>query len=252
MRVERPSSLRCGAIFTATAFLLGACASVPAPHGHGAGANDPLEPLNRGTFALNQAIDTAVMKPIAMAYRDDTAPPVRSGVSHVLANLREPSTFVNDVLQARPCQAMESLTRFTINSTIGLAGIIDVARDRFALADHNNDFGLTLAHWGVAEGPYLVLPVLGPSNFRDTTGFAVEWFADPVDLVFSATSVAYLSFVRMGTEVVDTRADMLSDLDSLEAGALDKYAAYRSAARQSRIHEARVVPCDLDAGKKPR
>lgn len=237
------------------ALAMSGCATVSSP-GSDTGSmqtrRDPLEQLNRNTFAFNQAIDAAVIKPLAKGYNAAAPKPVRRGISNALANLREPYTFVNDVLQARPCHAAQALSRFALNSSIGVAGFADVAQERFGLSRHSNDFGLTFASWGMEEGPYLVLPVLGPSNFRDTSGTVLAWFAEPMDLAFSAAGVGYLSFVRTGAEELSTRSDIASDLDQLDAASLDKYAAYRSAARQSRARDARLPACALGDGRRPR
>lgn len=139
--------------------------------------NDPLEPLNRGVFFVNRALDTMFIAPISEFYRYLVPWPIRQVVRNGLANLREPVTLANDVLQGNMGRAGDTASRFLLNSTVGLAGAFDVATD-FGHPRQREGFEDTFAVWGAGEGPFLMLPLLGPSNVRDTVGYVADWFAD--------------------------------------------------------------------------
>lgn len=141
---------------------------------------DPLESWNRGVYAFNEGADRVVLKPAADTYRAVTNKPVRKRVSNFLTNLNQPVVFVNAVLQGKPEAAFDTLTRFTVNSTVGIGGLFDPASGAGVPA-HREDFGQTLGVWGVGEGPYLMLPLLGPSNLRDTVGGGVDRAFDPIN-----------------------------------------------------------------------
>ena len=125
--------------------------------------NDPLEPTNRVLYAINNGLDTVILRPVALAYRNVVPEPVRTGIHNVLSNLGTPVQLGNDILEAKPRRAGDTTMRFLINTTIGVVGIFDVAKE-LGYPNHDNDFGMTLALWGVPEGPFLFLPVLGPSR----------------------------------------------------------------------------------------
>ncbi|NBC20023.1 MAG: VacJ family lipoprotein [Alphaproteobacteria bacterium] len=163
-----------GIVFTASA---GGCASTGAGGGE---VNDPLEPLNRRVFAFNEAADRAVIGPAADAYVAVTPGFARTGVSNAVSNLNSPVVFANDVLQGEPERAAETFYRFLVNSTLGVLGLFDPAAE-FGVEGHSEDFGQTLAVWGVGEGPFLVLPLMGPSNLRDASGRGVDAFIDPLN-----------------------------------------------------------------------
>ena len=223
------------------AFLTG-CATPPTDPADKAdflALNDPLEPTNRAIFQFNLAVDKAVLKPVALGYRAIVPEEGRRGVHNFLGNLRTPLVFANDVLQAEQQRAGTTLVRFVVNSTVGIFGIFDVAGKYMNMPGHDEDFGQTLAVWGVPDGPYLMLPLLGPSNPRDATGEAVQWFADPVDIYLSNTDREWLSWTRLGFETVDRRVDLLDTLDNIERTSLDYYASIRSIYRQKRLDEIR-------------
>ncbi len=199
--------------------------------------NDPAEPFNRAMYDVHQAIDRAVLKPVARGYQAVVPEPLRVGVRNVLGNLRTPVILVNDMLQGEPRRAGDTLGRFVINSTIGLGGIFDVAANRFGVSGHSEDFGQTFARWGIDEGPYLFIPVLGPSNPRDLTGFGAGIAADPLTWFGQGVAVQALTSSRAGMTVVDTREGLLDPLDQLERGSLDPYATLRSIYRQRRQAE---------------
>jgi phospholipid-binding lipoprotein MlaA len=239
MRLTRPAVLL---LLLAAAASLGACATRPPAGDPDAVAefrqnNDPIEPFNRGAFRVHQAIDHNVLAPVARGYRAVVPAPVRTGVRNVLANLRSPVVLANDVLQGEPRRAGDTLGRFVVNSTLGVGGIFDVAGNRLGVRGHTEDFGQTFAKWGVGEGPYLFIPVLGPSNPRDLTGFGLGIAADPLTWVGGGTAVDALYGTRAGATVVDTREDLLDTTEDVERTSLDPYATYRSAYRQRRRAE---------------
>ena len=216
---------------------LAACATVPtdpteleAYHE----ANDPLEPMNRYFFELNNALDELVLKPFAGWYYIGLPNFAQDGIRNALDNLKTPVILANDLFQGDLDRAGTTLGRFLINSTLGLAGLIDVA-EMFGLEQHYEDFGQTLAVWGTGEGPYLVLPLIGPSNPRDATGRVVDNFLDPMTyLAFEYDWAQTANFARAGLDVVDTRARNLRTLDEIKSGAIDYYATIRSLYRQQR------------------
>ena len=205
--------------------------------------NDPIEPWNRAMYDVHQAIDTVVLRPVAVAYRAVVPPPVRTGVSNVLSNLRSPVILLNDALQGETQRFGTTLGRFLVNTTLGLGGIIDVAED-LGLPPHTEDFGQTFAMAGVEEGPYLFVPLLGPSNPRDLLGFAAGIAADPFTwLTFGNRDLAdTLAYIRLGTTVVSTRESLLDTLDDVQRTSLDPYATLRSAYRQQRAREIANTP----------
>jgi phospholipid-binding lipoprotein MlaA len=225
------------------ALALGACATRPDPNDPEAVAefqatNDPLEPLNRAMFVVNDGLDTLVLRPAAEAYRIVIAPEIRDAIRNVLANLRTPVILVNDVLQGETQRAGTTLGRFVINTTIGIGGIMDRAKD-FGLLGHTEDFGQTLAVWGAPEGPYLFIPVIGPSNPRDLTGAGVDIAANPLTWISGNETWDAVMISRTALTALDTREGLIEPLDALRAGSLDPYAALRSAYRQRRAHEIR-------------
>ena len=220
---------------------LAACATPP--EGPGASAefaetNDPFEPLNRAVFDFNFAVDRVLLRPVAIAYRDVIPKPGRDGVRNFLDNLETPVVLANDVLQGSADRAGTTVGRFAINSTIGIAGLLDVAQG-FGLKGHDEDFGQTLGVWGFPEGPYLVLPLLGPSPPRDSLGLVVDYFIDPLTYVFDNNDVEWLSFVRYGVRAVDSRSRNIAALDEIERSSIDFYATIRSLYRQRRADEIR-------------
>lgn len=223
--------------------LLAGCATAPDPGSPEAVAefqrlNDPIEPFNRAVFAFNQAIDKAIIKPLATLYRDYMPRVVQEAVTNVLANLRTPVVLANDVLQGNPERAGNTLGRFFVNTTVGLGGIADVAAE-MGVARHAEDFGQTLAVWGAGEGPYLVLPIFGPSNPRDLTGLVADFFTDPLNWYAANTGREWITFAHAGTTAMDSRSRHMKALDDLERTSLDYYAAIRSLYRQRRADEIR-------------
>ena len=238
----RPLPLRLLAPLAIAASLLSACASVPPVTDREAydeyrTNNDPLEPLNRSIFAFNNAVDSVTLRPAAQAYRAVVPPPVRTGIRNALGNLRAPTILLNDVLQGEITRAGRTASRFLINSTLGLGGLIDVAEWQFGIPGHNEDFGQTLAVWGLGEGPYLFLPLLGPSNPRDLAGTAVDTVASPWFWFGQGEVVQALRWTRFGLTVLDAREGVLDVLDEVMRSSLDPYSTIRSGYRQRRVND---------------
>ena len=190
---------------------------------------DPLEPLNRAVFRLNDAVDGAVIRPVAKGYRRAVPGILRTGISNFFSNLEDVWISVNDVLQGKFQQGTEDFTRFLFNSTFGVAGAFDFASD-LGLPKHNEDFGQTLGRWGVGSGAYLVLPILGPSTIRDGFGLVLDTQAD---LVFQIGGVPVHNSLY-GTRAISTRANLLDASSVIDEAALDKYAFVRDAWLQRR------------------
>jgi len=211
--------------------LLGACASGPTAH-----PSDPLEPLNRSVDRFNTAIDEAALKPLATAYQKHTPDPVRTGVRNFFGNLGDLWSVVNNLLQFKPKQALETSGRVAVNTVFGLFGVIDVASD-MNLERNMEDLGQTLGYWAVPPGPYLVLPLWGPSTVRDATGTVVELVAgDPVIQIHDPWTFGGV----FGLRVVDRRAAYLQAGEMLNEVALDKYTFTRQVwlqKRRSDVHD---------------
>ena len=202
--------------------------------------NDPLEGLNRGIFEFNRVLDGLLIKPVAQIYRGVLPQQAQDSVRSFLRNLRSPAILVNDVLQGDMDRAGTTISRFLVNTTLGIGGLFDFAADHLDIPYHDEDFGQTLAVWGVGEGPYLVLPILGPSNPRDVVGVASEWFLDPINLYFTnVRDDDWVPWARAIPRGIDARARSIDALDELERTSLDYYAAIRSLYRQSRDNEIR-------------
>jgi phospholipid-binding lipoprotein MlaA len=197
---------------------------------------DPLEGLNRGIYKFNDTVDKAAIKPVAGAYKAVLPSPVRSGVNNFFSNLSTVVTVINDMLQFKVDKAMDDAGRFAINTTFGVAGLIDWA-SMDGIEKRNEDFGQTLGYWGIGDGAYLVLPFLGPSTIRDTAGLVVDSaFFDPIGYVDDARDRNQLLL----TKFIDTRAQYLPGSDLLDEAALDPYVFVRDAYFQRRhnmIHD---------------
>jgi phospholipid-binding lipoprotein MlaA len=203
---------------------------------------DPLETPNRFLFALNKTLDTFILRPVAVTYRDLTPNGVQRGTRNVLNNLGEPVTAFNELAQGEATRAVQTVARFLINSTIGILGIFDVAKD-FGLPHTKEDFGQTIGVWAKAPpedgGPYLVLPLVGPSNARDAVGLLVDYLVDPFRIAAEHFDVEWLLYARGGLEAVDGRSRTLQALDDLEKNSVDYYSAVRSAYTQRRAAQIR-------------
>jgi phospholipid-binding lipoprotein MlaA len=222
-------------LVVAAALLLAACANDPGTTGSnsaGAAQNDPYESTNRKVFDFDNKVDDAVLLPTAKAYVAVVPKPARDGLHNVLLNLDLPITFANDILQGNPASAAQTFARFTMNSTFGVGGLFDVASDA-GIPPHEEDFGITLGKWGVGEGPYLVLPFLGPDPPRDATGQVVDIFLDPTTYI-SLRDHFWYSVARNGLEIIDLRSRNIGTLEGLERESIDYYASVRSLYRQHR------------------
>jgi len=209
------------------------------------GVNDPLEPINRGVFWFNEAVDVALIKPAAQIYKAIVPDPAQRGVRNVLQNLRAPLDFTNQMLQGDFEAAETVVERFAINTTIGLGGLMDVASG-YGLPYEYESFDQTLAVWGVPEGPYLVLPLLGSSSLRDGPALLAETLADPVRLYAQEQDAAWFNWTRTGLTVVDTRAQYIDVIEDLQRNSFDYYAAMRSLYRQRRDGWIRDGAADVD------
>lgn len=241
-RVSSTGKFRRFAIVLAAFAALSACATAPQGDPEALAEfqkiNDPAEPFNRDVFDFNKGLDDVLLKPVTGAYRAVAPEPVRDGVHNFLNNLRTPVILANDVLQGEFLRARDTLVRFLINSTIGVLGFSDQAT-KFGFEFHNEDFGQTLAVWGVEEGPYVMLPLLGPSNPRDAIGKVVDFFFDPINYWAANTDRQYVTISRTVVSGIDARSQIWDILNDLERSSIDFYAAIRSLYRQSRADSIR-------------
>lgn len=202
--------------------------------------NDPFEPVNRAVFNANDAIDMAILKPLAEGYRAVLPQFVRDRIRAFVDNLQEPRIFANNLLQGRVDAAGITFARFYVNTLLGLAGLFDVASSR-DLPRQTGDFGETLYFWGADSGPYLVLPLFGPSNVRDSFGLAVDLYTTPPAHLFAGTTGLWVNAGVYTVSGFDLRARNIETLDQIKANALDYYAQFRSIARQYREGRLRAA-----------
>jgi phospholipid-binding lipoprotein MlaA len=211
----------------------GGCATPPRAGAAGARNNpgDPLEPLNRTVYRFNDTLDRNIAVPAAKAYVKITPSPIRTAIKNFFSNIGDIGNFANNLLQGNITAGVEDLIRVGMNSTFGIGGLIDFA-SQAQIPRNDQDFGLTLGHWGVPAGPYLVLPLFGPSTVRDAAGRAVDIeLLDPTGfLPFDARAVLF------GVNIVNVRAQYLGATDLLAEAALDKYTFERDAYLQRRQH----------------
>lgn len=220
-------------------FLLTGCASTSADQ------SDPFESFNRSMFAVNQGLDKVVLKPTAQVY-SVLPQPIKMGVGNVLSNLSLPVTFFNETMQGEASSAGSTLLRFSINSTVGLAGIFDVATG-LGIKHSREDFGQTLGVYGVGSGPYIFLPILGPGNPRDLLGRAGDAVINPV---YWAGSNDDEDDIRLGVTLISgihARENALELLEELENTSVDYYATVRSLYIQNRESEIKNGTTDIDA-----
>ena len=223
---------------------VGGCATSNSPEA--IAQNDPYEPTNRAVFDFDVKVDHAVATPVAKFYRSALPQPAREGIHNALDNLNSPVVLVNDVLQGDRDKAGDTFGRFMINSTIGVAGLIDVAA-KMGIPDHPNDFGITLGKWGAGEGYYLVMPFVGPKPPRDLIGEGVDVAFDPLTYMKWNNSTLYM-MVRAGLGVLDTRAANIDAVAAIERSSIDFYATTRSLYRQNRaaqINDGKATDQDL-------
>ncbi len=215
--------------------------------GPNANPHDPLEPFNRGVFTFNDAADRALFKPAATIYRDVTPALIRAGVTNFFGNLDDAWSFVNSALQAKGEAAARNFMRFSVNTVLGLGGILDIASE-MRIERQREDFGQTLGRWGIAPGPYLVLPLLGPSTLRDTLALPVDFKGDIVTNIDHIPTRNALKVL----DLLDTRTGLLSVTSALDEVALDKYSFTRDAFLQRRANSVfDGNPPDEGADAKP-
>jgi len=210
---------------------------------------DPLEPFNRAIFEFNNVADKIILEPVAKGYRNLPSP-VQSGISNFLSNLRMPLVIVNQLLQGQGGNAVESTGRFLVNTTVGVFGFGDVA-DKIGLEEKDEDYGQTLAIWGVGDGFYIVLPIFGPSNLRDTAGLLLTATTDPVNAYAVSEGEGWVVPVRTTINAIDRRSKIIDEVNALRNNSIDYYAAVRSSYYQNRkaailnIDDSELTPLPL-------
>jgi len=218
------------AAFVALILLLSLAGCATSPDNHE--TRDPLERYNRVMYAFNEKVDTYALKPLAKGYQAVTPAFVDRGVTNFFNNLDDVTNLINNLLQLKPAAALSDLGRITINSSLGLFGLVDVAT-AFQLEKHDEDFGQTLGYWGVSSGPYLVLPFWGPSTVRDTFGLGGDYFTEPYTYIEDQRT----RYALFSLEAIDTRADLLAASRILERSTFDPYAFLRDAYLQQRRNQ---------------
>lgn len=240
---SRATKMFLSGMLASTALSLGACSNSPqsaspALDEHAQGPNDPLEKGNRVIWAVDVKLGDYILTPVAKKYRDYVPAPIRKGVTNVLHNLESPVILLNDGLQGNGARAGDTFARIWLNTICGLGGIIDVGAASH-IPFHEADFGQTLGVWGVGPGPYLVLPLLGPSDPRDLTGKVADSFADPLGYGLRGSGIkTEFSIAQNGADVINGQSQRINDMDELRRSSLDFYAAVRSLYQQ---HRAGVV-----------
>ena len=225
---KKQTNVRSAIAAAVAAAMLAGCATSGNP-------KDPIEGVNRAVFSFNEAVDKAVIKPVAQGYEYVTPQPVQTGVLNFFSNIADVWISVNNLVQGKPADALSDVGRVVVNTTVGILGLFDVATG-MGLEKHEEDFGQTLGRWGVGDGAYLVLPIFGPRTLRDTGGLVVDIFGDPI-LYIDSSEVRYTA---VGVRAVSDRASFLKAESAIDAAALDKYAYVRDAylqRRQSLIHD---------------
>ncbi len=218
-------------------FLSGVCGVATAADGIATG--DPWEGYNRRVYVFNDTLDRKIIKPVARTYSDYTPKPVKTGITNVFSNANDPFVTLNALLQGKFRQAGSDLGRFLVNSTVGVGGLVDWASG-WGMPKHQEDFGQTLGYWGVRQGPYVMLPILGASTLRDTGGFLVDTAANPV--FYFAPAAATIP--SGGVNAVDQRANLLKTDNVVQEAALDRYQFVREAYLQKRdnlVHDGNTA-----------
>ncbi len=232
--------LRRTCLAVAATLIVAGCATPPTDPAARAAfdeANDPLEPMNRHVFEFNRVLDGLLFKNVAEFYRIVVPEPVRKSIHNVIVNLNEPVVFANNLLQAKIERGSTTFARFAVNSTVGLAGLFDVATE-MGLKEQTGDFGQTLYSWGIEDGgPYLVLPILGPTNPRDGIGMGVDSYIDPWRYISSDVGISHFMWTRFVMDGLDKRVKAGPELEEIERNSVDYYASLRSLFRQNRAKE---------------
>ena len=242
---HRPLPLLLGRLALAVLVMsaLSACATRPADPAARAAFdenNDRLEPFNRSMMKADDSLQKVLVRPVLKTYRAVVPEPGRKGILNFMHNLHSPVTFVHDVLQAQPKRAGQTLSRLVLNTTIGFFGFFDVAQ-KLGIPYHSEDFGQTLATWGVGEGSFIYVPLFGPNTIRDGLGLAVDTFlVDPLAWYDRGRhSEGWIAWADLGVLYVSIMDDNRDALDELKKSSIDYYAALRSAYRQQRGSEIR-------------
>jgi len=237
MTIRTPQYFRSAALALGVTLMLAGCA--------GPNPRDPYEGFNRAMFTFNDTVDTYALKPVATVYKDVTPSFVQTGVNNFFGNLADAWTAINNLLQGKGEAGMSDVTRFALNSTLGVVGLFDIASEA-GLPKHKEDFGQTLGVWGVDSGPYLMLPLLGPSTVRDTVALPAD-FAGDIWKYKDPTNVRNIGVVL---RVVDQRANLLDAGSLLEDAALDRYEFIRDGYMQRRESQVHPDGNPRDQGKK--
>ena len=244
------ASGRFGLAATLMVSVLSGCAKPPPASDPAAVAdyratNDPLEPTNRFFYNVSiNDIDPYTLKPVAQAYVYVVPRPVRAGIHNMLVDYGQPVTFLNGVMEGKPRRAGDSFMRFLLNTTVGVAGFFDVAKE-LGYAQNDSSGELTLAYYGIPAGPYLFLPVVGPSSPRDAAGeYGLDTALSPFTYVPRGYGLLTLNWAVYGMGVIDGRSLVLHDLDQLQKTALDPYASIRSAYRQQKDAQLKALRAD--------
>lgn len=227
---------------------LGACSTPPPAQDVEAveefnAANDPVEPMNRKLYDISGGINQVLLGPLGYGYRWVVPSQVRNGIHHALDNASSPVDFANHLLQGKPCRAADTLLRFVINTTFGLGGLIDAAQ-KMRIPAQTTDFGITLGRWGVPEGPYLYVLLLGPSNPRDLVGSGVDLAADPWSWIVAGKVFDDIDWIRLGMHATDSSERWLDEVQRIKRTSLDPYVTYRSVYRGHRAFAVEMARAD--------
>jgi len=228
---------RVKALALAGAMALGGCATTDPDF---ADPRDPIEGFNRAVYSFNDMLDRALIKPLAQGYNAVVPKPVNRGVTNFFNNIDDVTSAVNNLLQFKIGRALNDVGRVAVNTTVGIGGLFDVASN-MDMPRYDEDFGQTLGTWGVASGPYIVLPLIGPTSGRDGIGLVVDWFTDPTNYIDDDT----VRWSLRGLDLVDTRADLLNASRVVDQAALDPYAFVRDAylqKRQDQVYDGNPPP----------
>lgn len=236
------------AVMALTGGILCSCASSNSNSFYESGIEiqDPFEEQNRRVMAFNQAVDNTIIHPVVRGYRHVTPKPARNGIRNFLRNLRSPINFANQLLQGDLDGAGTVLVRAAINSSVGVGGIFDLAGHE-GIEYESEDFGQTLAVWGVEPGPYMVVPFIGPSSLRDYGGYFADSAADPLRWYLFNTDEMGIYVAKFGMDYLDLRDSLMDTMEELDRSSIDYYAAIRSAYYQHRQAQINDQKTALDA-----